>query len=197
MAGFIFHPDRYLPFSLLHIRDDQYRFSVGHPQTMPGSPSGPPSNTGGANPAADPGTVPGFHEQAVFDGTCQPIAVSPSAPHAGGGNVTPHDPTPIYDMNLMLELSRECVKNESYDFWALISHEHQLKVSLTSVESPCSIKGLVWRGLFGSSPLPPCVFQSPAAVHSVRSSKKMMSCPSLRKPVRRDGGSRRYSDASL
>lgn len=127
--------DRFLPFSLLHNRDDQYCFSVDHPPTSPGLPSGPPSNPGGSDAATDPGSIPGLHEQAIFDATCQAMTLSSPAQRTGGGDMNSHDPTPLYDMNLVLRLLRVYLENEEYDFWASVAHENQLRVAVTSVDA--------------------------------------------------------------
>jgi len=44
-----------------------------------------------------------------------------------------HDPKPIYDMNLVLQLLHASLENEGSAFWAKVLHEHQISVSLTSV----------------------------------------------------------------
>jgi len=54
-----------------------------------------------------------------------------------------HDPTPVCDTNLILQLLRTCLQNERYDFWATIAHENQLEVPVTSVKA--------LRGEFGMS----------------------------------------------
>jgi len=75
----------------------------------------------------------GFHEQAVFDTTCPHMVLSLPAQPAGG-NVTSHDPKPVYDMNLMLRSLQTCLSNDQYCFWAKLADEHQIKVVVTSVD---------------------------------------------------------------
>ena len=49
--------------------------------------------------------------------------------------MTPHDPDPVYDMNLVLQLLQSCFATEQFDFWGKILHEHQITTSLTHVDA--------------------------------------------------------------
>lgn len=128
-----FYTDRFLPFSLLHSHEDQYRFSTDAsllrsgllPDVYPRFPSGG-GDTGNLLAMA------GFHDQAVLDANCCRIASSSSA--TLDDNLNLHDP-PEYDMNLVLHLLQSCLRNDVVDFWAKIEHEHQFSVALTSMEA--------------------------------------------------------------
>jgi hypothetical protein len=123
---------RFLPFSLLHTRDDQYRFSVNSPSVEERPASTTASH--GAGSLVIPHTMAAFHEQVFFDATCQHMLFSPPTPDVGE-NVNPHDHHPIYDMKLVLELLRTCLSNGEPAFWAGVSRDHHIKVSITSVDA--------------------------------------------------------------
>jgi len=76
----------------------------------------------------------GFHEQVVLDANCHRILLSPPVSQAGE-NMISHDPKPVYDMNLILELIRSSMDNVGSPFWAKVLHEHQISVPLTSVDA--------------------------------------------------------------
>ena len=59
------------------------------------------SATRGSGLLGNPSTLASFHEQAVFDTTCQWIVLPPLAQHAGA-NMNSCDPQPVYNMNLLL-----------------------------------------------------------------------------------------------
>lgn len=46
-----------------------------------------------------------------------------------------HDSQPVYDMNLLLQSLRACLKNDQYDFWAVLADDHQIKPLVTSVDA--------------------------------------------------------------
>jgi len=74
-----------------------------------------------------------YHEQATLDANYQRIASSSSVPLADG-NVTPHDIRGIYDMDLVRSLLQSCLEDTRTSFWAKILDEHQINVTLTSVD---------------------------------------------------------------
>ena len=118
--------DHFLPFSLLHAREDQYRFSVDQPSTQDVPP--------GPNPTGNPCAMAGFHEQAVMDATCQRVLSSPPMPPTGE-NVKYHDHRPIYDIQLVLEVLQTCLRNDDVAFWAKVSFDHHIEVSVTSADA--------------------------------------------------------------
>ena len=128
------YPDRFLPFSLLHFRKDQFHFS-GDPPIMP-VPAHISYVTGGA-PLGEPSARAGYHDQAVFDAAFRRIAPSPPARPAGE-NMNPHDCRPDYDMNLVLNLLQTCLRNNEPAFWAKISDEHHIKSLVTDMDALCT-----------------------------------------------------------
>lgn len=76
----------------------------------------------------------GFHEQAIFDATCQHTVLQPPMTSAGV-NVTPHNMEPVYDMNRVLLLLRTCAQTDRYAFYVKAAHEHNVKVLITSLGS--------------------------------------------------------------
>jgi hypothetical protein len=124
--------DRFLPFSLSHTHDDQFRFSVGQ---LPGTDSSHSiSSHQRAGSAGNPYTLAGFHEQAVLNATCHRMLFAPPVTSTGE-NMNNHVHHPTYNMNLVLELLRACLQNNHPAFWAEVSQNHQITVSLTSADA--------------------------------------------------------------
>ena len=86
----------------------------------------------GQTQCTPPYTLAGFHEQAIYDANCQRVATCPSV-SSTADNVNDCEPPPIYDMNLVLELLRSSICANDTAFWVKVSHEHQIKVTVTSV----------------------------------------------------------------
>lgn len=103
--------DRFLSFSLLHSHDDQ-SFLVG---------------------ALAPSGSPQYDVQAAFDTECRRFGSSSLPLH--NGHLKYCDPSPVYDMNLALNLLLSCLHNDETAFWAKLSHEHQYEVTLTNVDA--------------------------------------------------------------
>jgi hypothetical protein len=131
MVLLTFPPDRFLPFSLSHTRDDQVRFSIDQLPGVKSPRSISPDSRAGS--AGDLDMLAGFHEQVALDATCQRMLFSPPMPPTGE-NMNDHDHHPTYDMNLVLELLQACLRNDHPAFWAEVSQSHQVTVSLTSAD---------------------------------------------------------------
>ena len=103
--------DTFLPFSLWHARADQYRFSDGMPSVE--------------NASHDNSSEFCRNDQAFLDGHCKQFF---APPHQHGGNdVTPseiHDPT--YNEELIFDLIRKGVSDESWLSYSRVVAEHSI-----------------------------------------------------------------------
>ena len=141
MANWI--SDRFLPFSLLHYKDDQYRFSkeVLPPRSQSPLQTSPQASSGGKARSSTAKTVPGnpramagFHEQAVFDNNCRRMGAFSSLT-SSDENMKNHDHIPVYDLDLVFHLLMSCLPENDVSFWAKTAHDHKLKASVTSADS--------------------------------------------------------------
>jgi len=113
--------DRFLPFSLLHTRQDQYRFSHGlHEQ----STSAPEQGGDNASSRKTPPLLTGYHEQAFLDSFCRQTLLNPP----NGDNVTQCDPIPepVYDKDLIFDFIQNCVSDEPLVSYAKVVFEHNV-----------------------------------------------------------------------
>jgi len=126
--------DQFLPFSLSHSSDKQYCFSADKPRTTPGLPPfWPPNTTEGDSVAGSPPVPAGYHNQAIFDATCQNMVLSSPVRRAGDVMIS-RDPQLVYNTELVLHSLFMCLKINKYYFWA-IADEHQIKVPVTGVDA--------------------------------------------------------------
>ena len=126
--------ERFLPFSLLHSRDDQHRFA--------NDPSSPPSvsrtSSRGTGLLPIPNALAGYHDQAIYDATCQRVVFASSgSPSAINMNTSDplRDAHPVYDMDRVLQLLHDCLHNKQTAFWAEVAQNHRFKVEITSVDA--------------------------------------------------------------
>ena len=138
--------DHHLPFSLLHKRGDQYRFTSqtsSSQQGIGGSSSVGEPSISSSSPVAF--SASGFHPQAVLDSNCLPI-VSDSAASGSSENDISRDISssrdnsssrdiPSYDMAYVLKLLSSAMRNDSLSFWAQILSDHSIKVDVNGVDS--------------------------------------------------------------
>ena len=123
-----------MPFSLLHSRDDQHRFT--------GDPSSPPSlsrtSFRGTGLLHIPDALAGYHDQAIYDVACHNLVASSSrAPSDINMNSSdpPCDPRPVYNMDRVLQLLQDCLQNKQTAFWAEVSYNHKFEVEVTSTDA--------------------------------------------------------------
>ena len=125
------HPaDRFLPFSLLHTREDQFCFSNNNTSLWSGL--SPPPYPVPAQVQGNPFGLAGFHEQAVLDANCQSISFSSSMPSVVD-NVTSRDTPAILNTKLILERICACLVNRDTSFWAEVEADHPYHVDFTDV----------------------------------------------------------------
>jgi len=113
--------DTFLPFSLLHARRDQYRFSQGLDEESP-----MPNERGGVFHNSETGHVPlpGYHDQIFLDVSFKQTFSNPP----NDDNVTRRDPIrdPIYNHDLIFDLIRNCMTDEPLISYSRIVLEHNV-----------------------------------------------------------------------
>ena len=135
-------PDRHLPFSLLHERQAQYRFS-GEPSSSRNGTVGPSAVDAGLG--VHDHMSPGFHHQVVFDLNCQRILPEsssfPSVENTDNrdnciyrDNCIPRD-IPEYDMPRILELLQSALHERDVGFWAQVLYDHRIEATTNDVDS--------------------------------------------------------------
>ena len=110
-----------LPFSLLHNRDDQYRFTGG-------------SQSGSTEDGTGDGTaMAGYHEQVLLDAACSRIISTP--PRPGESNVTQReDPRPAYNEILIFDFLRIALSNENWLFYSKVVFEHMIAPTVATAD---------------------------------------------------------------
>jgi hypothetical protein len=121
--------DSFLPFSLLHSKEDQYRFSRD-----PGESPAAFSSGGGVNSGHGHGSsaLDDFHEQAFLDGACnRGILDAPD-----GVNVTQRDSVlePVYNPELIFDLIQTCVSDEPFLSYAKVIYDHNICPAVGSAD---------------------------------------------------------------
>ena len=112
--------DEFLPFSLLHIRTDQYRFSGVVSQ----APASEVNNTS---------TIAGYHDQVFLDRACRRFFSPPSS--QAEANVTRCETyEPIYNDDLILELIRTGLSNEHWLLYSKVVSEHSITPTVATAD---------------------------------------------------------------
>ena len=145
-------PDRYLPFSLSHEREDQYRFpsSSSHPSLVGiGSASVDPV------PCDDTYVVAGFHRQAAFDSN---LAINENYCEKPR-DTTEHHATSVF------RLIQAALQNTDVDFWAQTLSGHHIEVTVNDVDT---FRDAFIKHLFSGA----CVLESGTACRLVATNEQ-------------------------
>ena len=145
--------DSFLPYSLLHTREDQYRFPSG----LSLEASGEGVSTSGGYAFA------GHHEQASLDVAWNRLIGTPLKPH--GGNVTQHDPTPTYNADIILEILRDCVSDKQWLYYAKLVSEHGVTPCVGTADG---VRAAIIEHLFSGG----CIAQRGVGCRAVVSGEK-------------------------